>query len=121
MGGWDIVGLTPMAIAALRVVPSRFARGYVLTDEEGEPLFPDRIQPVQKRVLKRAGIDRHVRGHDLRHTWASHLAMKGVPLAVIQELGGWESYAMVRRYAHLSAESVVRTVDVLEGEEWKRG
>jgi hypothetical protein len=28
----------------------------------------------------------------------------GTPLSVLQELGGWESPEMVRRYAHLSAE-----------------
>ena len=70
--------------------------------------------------MKRADIeDFHF--HDLRHTFASHLAMKGVPLAVIQELGGWSSYAMVRRYAHLSTESVVRHVDVLEDGSLRRG
>ncbi|MBI3919120.1 MAG: tyrosine-type recombinase/integrase [Betaproteobacteria bacterium] len=37
----------------------------------------------------------------MRHTWASRLAQKGVPLADIQEMGGWETYAMVKRYAHL--------------------
>ena len=108
------VGLTPGAVKALRELPSRFLNGYVLADEQGGPLHPGKIVPPYRRTLKRAGIERHVRFHDLRHTWASHMAMKGVPLAVIQELGGWSSYQMVRRYAHLSAESVVRHVDVLE-------
>ena len=38
----------------------------------------------------------------LRHTFASRLAMSGVDLRTIQELGGWASLAMVQRYAHLS-------------------
>ena len=42
------------------------------------------------------------RWHDLRHTWASWHAQDGTPLNVLQELGGWESSEMVRRYAHLS-------------------
>ena len=53
------------------------------------------------KALKRAGID-NFRWHDLRHTWASWLAHKGVPLNDIQEMGAWETAAMVRRYAHLS-------------------
>ena len=110
-----VVGLTAMAVDALRVLPSRFAGGYVLTEPDGEPVHPDHLRRAQDRSLKRAEIGRHVRPHDLRHTWASHLASRGVPLAVIQQLGGWASYSMVLRYAHLSRESVVREVDVLEG------
>lgn len=44
-----------------------------------------------------------VRWHDLRHTWASWHVQNGTPLNVLQELGGWESPQMVRRYAHFSA------------------
>jgi len=44
------------------------------------------------------------RWHDLRHTWASWHVQQGTPLAVLQELGGWESAEMVRRYAHLGKE-----------------
>jgi len=54
------------------------------------------------KALKRAGIQ-DFRWHDLRHTWASWHVQSGTPLYVVQELGGWESYEMVRRYAHLSA------------------
>jgi len=42
------------------------------------------------------------RFHDLRHTFASRLAMEGVDLLTIKELGGWRSLAMVQRYSHLS-------------------
>lgn len=54
-------------------------------------------------ALKRAGIE-NFRFHDLRHTWASWLVQKGVSLSVLQEMGGWESIEMVRRYAHLAPD-----------------
>lgn len=54
-------------------------------------------------ALKRAGIE-NFRWHDLRHTWASWLAQGGVPMNVLQEMGGWQSSEMVRRYAHLAPE-----------------
>jgi len=55
------------------------------------------------KALKRAGIE-NFRWHDLRHTWASWHVQSGTPLHVLQELGGWASYAMVQRYAHLAAD-----------------
>lgn len=54
-----------------------------------------------RAALKRAGIE-DFRFHDLRHTWASWLVQAGVPISVLQKMGGWESIEMVRRYAHLA-------------------
>ncbi|WP_391575234.1 tyrosine-type recombinase/integrase [Serratia ficaria] len=65
--------------------------------------------------LKRAGIT-NFRFHDLRHTWASWLIQSGVPLSALQEMGGWESIEMVRRYAHLAPNHLTehaRKIDVL--------
>jgi len=45
---------------------------------------------------------RDVSPHVLRHTFASRLAMAGVDLRTIQELGGWKEIKMIERYAHLS-------------------
>ena len=54
-------------------------------------------------ALERAGIT-DFRWHDLRHTWASWHVQSGTPLFALQELGGWASTEMVRRYAHLAAD-----------------
>ena len=39
--------------------------------------------------------------HSNRHTFASRLAMAGVDLLTLKELGGWKTLSMVQRYAHL--------------------
>ena len=54
-------------------------------------------------ALERAGIV-DFRWHDLRHVWATWHVQNGTPLFALQELGGWESPEMVRRYAHLAAD-----------------
>ena len=59
-----------------------------------------------RAALKRAGIE-DFRWHDLRHTWASWLTQAGTPANVLQELGGWESESMVRRYAHLAPTQLI--------------
>ena len=58
-------------------------------------------QSAWNAACRRTGIE-DFRFHDLRHTWASWLIQSGVPLSVLQEMGGWESIEMVRRYAHLA-------------------
>lgn len=63
-----------------------------------------------KKALKRAGIE-NFRWHDLRHTWASWHVQQGTPLHVLQELGGWESAEMARRYAHLHSDHLAEYAD----------
>jgi hypothetical protein len=52
---------------------------------------------------QRAGIEKF-RFHDLRHSWASWHVMNGTTLQELMELGGWKSYEMVLRSAHLAPE-----------------
>jgi integrase len=59
----------------------------------GREAFPE--------AVRAAGIE-NFRLHDTRHTFASRLAMAGVDLLTIKELGGWKTLSMVQRYAHLS-------------------
>jgi len=77
----------------------------------GEPIRQVNTKAWRK-ALKRAEIE-DFRWHDLRHTWASWHVQNGTPLFALQELGGWESPEMVRRYAHFSAEHLAPHADRL--------
>lgn len=63
----------------------------------------------------RAGID-DFRFHDLRHTFASYLAMHGATLAEIAEALGHKTLAMVKRYAHLSEAHTRNVVQRMNAE-----
>jgi len=68
--------------------------------------------------LRKAGI-KDFCFHDLRHTFASHLAMSGVNINVIQQLLGHKSIKMTLRYSHLSQEHLqgaVNKLDLWKGE-----
>ena len=68
---------------------------------QGSSTRPSR-QPWQ--TLADAGIEGVV-FHTLRHTHASWLAQKGVPLLAIAESMNHKTLAMTKRYAHLCIDS----------------
>ena len=57
------------------------------------------------RARKEAGIE-DVRLHDLRHTFASHAVMSGVPLPIVAKLLGHSRCSMTLRYAHVRDRDV---------------
>ena len=61
--------------------------------------------PLWTSVRRAAGIE-DVRLHDLRHTFASHAVMTGVPVPVVSRLLGHRSTKMTLRYAHLADKEV---------------
>ena len=63
-----------------------------------------------RKALDRAGIA-DFRWHDLRHTWASWHVQNGTSLQELQMLGGWSSFEMVLRYAHLSSDHLRDAAD----------
>lgn len=87
--------------AGARRGPVFLFRGRAIDDANGSAF---------KKAAAAAGVP-WLRWHDLRHTWASWHIQRGTPPHVLQELGGWKSYEMVRRYAHLSTEHLRRYVE----------
>jgi len=71
---------------------------------QGKPVYQVSTKAWRKAVtdIGRPGF----RFHDLRHTWASWHVQAGTPLHALQKLGGWSSYEMVLRYAHLDGHSL---------------
>jgi integrase len=103
-------------------VPLNAEAMVVLREQVGKHptrVFTFRGRPVSKAgtktwraVLRQVGIS-DFRWHDLRHTWASWHVQNGTPLQALQELGGWESAEMVRRYAHLSPDHLAEHAEKL--------
>ena len=86
---------------------------YVFCDDSGKPLTSGCCNWPLYRACRKAGL-RRIHVHVLRHTFASHLAMKGVPMKVIQELMGHSTIEMTMRYAHLSPEVKRDSVRLLD-------
>lgn len=69
------------------------------------------IRRVEKAIRKAGVSDFH--WHDLRHTFASRLAMSGVGLRAIQDALGHKSIAMTVRYSHLAPDFLLDVVEKL--------
>ncbi|CAM3877075.1 Tyr recombinase domain-containing protein [Mesobacillus thioparans] len=52
-----------------------------------------------KKISARAGIDKEIHPHQLRHSYATHLLNNGAPVEVIQSLLGHEKSETTRIYA----------------------
>jgi integrase len=92
--------LSDQALTSLK--RHRHLRGeLVFCDVDGKALEKGACKWPLWRACKRAGL-RRIGWHVLRHSFASHLAMRGVPLKAVQELLGHATIEMTMRYAHLS-------------------
>lgn len=94
--------------------------GLKMRNGTGEHVFSRRdgsgyrsIRTTFATARKHAGLGKDVTPHVLRHTFASRLAMAGVDLRTIQELGGWSDLNMVKRYSHLSPSHKAEAVERL--------
>ena len=64
---------------------------YLIINNEGNPLTTRYIQMMVKKYAKKAGIEKNVTPHVLRHSFATHLLKKGVDIRIIQQLLGHSS------------------------------
>ena len=103
--------MTHALSAALRRL--RHLRGeLVFYNDHGKPvavhLLRDWLEVAQKRAgLRPSGL------HILRHTFCSHLAMRGAPAKAIQELAGHADLTTTMRYMHLSPAARVSAIALL--------
>jgi len=69
--------------------------------------------PIVIEIVDEEAKIKNFRWHDLRHTFASRLRMKGAPLEDIADLLGHKSLTMTRRYAHLGPNKLHAVVSLL--------
>jgi integrase len=87
----------------------------VLCLSDGSAMTRDRVIKAVRGAQRIAGIDQGV--HILRHTFCSHLAMKGAPTRAIQELAGHADLSTTQRYMHLSPAATEDAIRLLDGRE----
>ncbi len=90
----------------------KMSTGYVFTTAKGDPINHSWLTYYLEKLCKKAGL-RRITWHVLRHTFASHLAMKGVPLNTVQLLLGHSTIMMTMRYAHVAPSAMRSAIELL--------
>lgn len=109
------ITMNDKVVEILRGLPGRMKGEWVLP----KPWCADNpmsgrtfVRGVFNPAVRKAGID-NLHWHDLRHTFASRLVMKGVDLRTVQELLGHKTITMTLRYSHLSSTHMMSAVQTL--------
>ena len=92
----------------------------VICDLNGEAVTRKVLQHLVRRSARLAKL-RHEGIHVLRHTFCSHLAMRGAPARAIQELAGHKDLSTTQRYMHLSPTALDDAIRLLEPREFATG
>lgn len=79
---------------------------YLFLNSRGERISRQSVWKIVKKYSKYAGIDKNVKPHTLRHTFATHLLNEGLDLRVVQELLGHKSIATTEIYTHLNRKKI---------------
>ena len=83
----------------------------ILTTASGEPWGKSQQARPMLDACRRAGIMPAVGIHTLRHTWASHAVMNGVPLLVVaKNLGHADTRMVEKHYGHLAPSYIVDAI-----------
>ncbi|MFA7421669.1 MAG: tyrosine-type recombinase/integrase [Melioribacteraceae bacterium] len=99
----------PLTTGSLRVT-----NGFVFCKDNEKRFTGDYISKRFKLACKAAGVDQSIHFHSLRHSFASNLVQKGVPLYTIKELLGHSSISTTEIYSHLNMVSLREAVEKLD-------
>lgn len=90
---------------------------FVFTESNGSHLDYNHVTERHFMVAQReAGLSKIIRFHDLRHTFASHFMMNGGNLYTLQKLLGHSDIQTTMIYAHLDAEFLKQSVELIRFE-----
>lgn len=108
--------IVPVGRAALEAVEEYLVRARplfatgkshaLLLNTRGGPLSRQSAWAVTKAAAQRAGIEKQISPHTLRHSYGTHLLEGGADVRTVQELLGHSSVTTTQIYTHVTAENL---------------
>jgi integrase len=86
----------------------------VLCQADGSPITRDRVIKAIRAAERAAGL-REAGVHTLRHTFCSHLAMRGAAAGAIQAIAGHANLSTTQQYIHISPAATQDAIRLLDG------
>ena len=74
---------------------------YLFVSRTGRKLTREMVWKIVRKYARRAGVEKHVSPHVLRHSFATHMLENGADLRTVQELLGHESVSTTQIYTHV--------------------
>lgn len=95
--------MIPLSDSAMKLLESRKvnARCEFVFDYRGRQMLGNHMTHVMKKYVLKAGLDKRLHPHSLRHSHATLLVMNRVSIYEVKELLGHSSVTMTSRYSHL--------------------
>ncbi|WP_350287557.1 tyrosine-type recombinase/integrase [uncultured Croceitalea sp.] len=87
---------------------------YLLEGQYGGPYAKSSLQQVFKRAMQKAGINKEIGIHGLRHSYATHLLEAGADMRFIQELLGHNSIKTTQLYTKVTPQSIAKVKSPLD-------
>lgn len=84
---------------------------HVFIGNRARPLSRMALYKIIRRYALRAGIDRNISPHQLRHAFATHLLQGGADLRAVQEMLGHADISTTEIYTHVDSDTLRRSVD----------
>lgn len=80
------------------------SEGIVFLNARGRPLSRMGVWKILQKHVQRAGLEKRVTPHTLRHSFATHLLEGGADLAAVQEMLGHADISTTQVYTHVDRE-----------------
>ncbi len=95
-------------------------RNYVFQRHSGLRYERDFVSKEFKKAVRASGLSEALHFHSLRHSTASNMVRRGVPIAVVKEVLGHSDISTTMIYSHVRREDLANAVKMLEGHRQSR-
>ena len=105
----------PLNLKAVEIIQRQVRsteHNYVFKGKYGGVIDRDKIYQCLKTTLNKLGLEGNI--HQFRHTFASHLVMKGAGVETVSKLLGHSTIEMTMKYAHLAPDHLRKAVELLD-------
>jgi len=94
----------------VRVIPVKGHEDFLFLNNRGKHLTRAMVFTVIRKAATRAGIEKKISPHTLRHSFATHLVENGADISTVQQMLGHANITTTERYLHMSNKHLKKSL-----------